>query len=240
MTMEYSSSSVDSNQTEAHDKVSEVVQKHWRTQFQKPIAEHNQRAYQQAIEAINKPSIIFDSGCGNGNSTLNLAGQYPDCFIIGIDKSLSRLTKQADKSGQSLSDPNFILIRADLIDFWRLAANDNITLLRHFILYPNPWPKKHHLKRRWHTSPLFKTIIALGGQLEIRSNWPIYIDEFSTALTTQRFSSQKKLLKVQNDQWLSDFEKKYHKSQHALWQLTADLTVDNNNNELQNSLITES
>jgi hypothetical protein len=86
------------------------------------------------------------------------------------------------------------------------------------------------LKRRWHTSPLFKTIIALGGQLEIRSNWPIYIEEFSTALTTQRFTSQKKLLEIHNDQWLSDFEKKYHKSQHSLWQLTADLTVDNRNN----------
>ena len=228
--MEYSSSNVESNQTEAHDKVGEVVQKYWRTQFQKPIAEHTQRAYQQAIAAINKPSIIFDSGCGNGNSTLKLAAQYPDSFIIGIDKSLSRLTKQANKASQSLNNPNFILIRADLIDFWRLAANDNIALLRHFILYPNPWPKKHHLKRRWHTSPLFKTIIALGGQLEIRSNWPIYIDEFSTALTTQRFTSQKKLLEIHYDQWLSDFEKKYHKSQHSLWQLTADLTVDNRNN----------
>ena len=228
--MEYSSSNVDSNQTEVHDKVDEIVQKHWRTQFQKPIAEHNQRAYQQAIAAINKPSIIFDSGCGNGNSTFKLAAQHPDSFIIGIDKSLSRLTKQADKPNQSLKNRNFILIRADLIDFWRLAANDKIALLRHFILYPNPWPKKTHLKRRWHASPLFKTIVALGGQLEIRSNWPVYIDEFSTALTTQRFISQKKLLEIHNDQWLSDFEKKYHKSQHSLWQLTADLTVDNRKN----------
>ena len=228
--MEYSSSNVESNQTEVHDKVGEIVQKHWRTQFQKPIAEHNQRAYQQAIAAINKPSIIFDSGCGNGNSTLKLAAQYPDSFIIGIDKSLSRLTQQADKSCHSLNNRNFILIRADLIDFWRLAANDKIALLRHFILYPNPWPKKNHLKRRWHASPLFKTIVALGGQLEIRSNWPRYIDEFSTALTTQRFTSQKKLLEIHNDQWLSDFEKKYHKSQHSLWQLTADLSVDNRKN----------
>ena len=228
--MKYSSSNVNSNQTEAHDKVGEIVQKHWRTKFQKPIAEHNRRAYQQATAAINKPSIIFDSGCGTGNSTLKLAAQYPDSFIIGIDKSLSRLTKKEKKYSQSLKNRNFILIRADLVDFWRLAASDNIALIRHYILYPNPWPKKHHLKRRWHTSPLFKTIIALGGQLEIRSNWPIYIDEFSTALTKKRYSSQKKLLEIHNDEWLSDFEKKYHNSQHNIWQLTADLTVDNRNN----------
>ena len=91
--MEYSSSNVDSNQTEAHEKVDEVVQKHWRTQFQKPIAEHNKRAYQQAIAAINKPSIIFDSGCGNGNSTFKLAAQYPDSFIIGIDLSLIHISE---------------------------------------------------------------------------------------------------------------------------------------------------
>ena len=56
-TMEYSSSNVDSNQTEAHDKVGEVVQKHWHTQFQKPIAEHTHQAYQQAIAAITLPPL---------------------------------------------------------------------------------------------------------------------------------------------------------------------------------------
>ena len=35
--------------------------------------------------------IIFDSGCGIGTSTRKLSNKYPDCFIIGIDKSESRI-----------------------------------------------------------------------------------------------------------------------------------------------------
>tara|TARA_B100000767_G_C19744991_1_gene528044 strand:- start:742 stop:1431 length:690 start_codon:yes stop_codon:yes gene_type:complete len=224
--MEYSSKSVNSNQAGPHEKVGEIVLKHWHSEFKRPIAEHNYLAYQKAKASINRSSIIFDSGCGNGNSTANLAAQYPDSFIIGIDKSLSRLTRNTDNWHRSGQDKNFILVRADLIDFWRLAADDNIKLLRHFILYPNPWPKKQHVKRRWHTSPMLKTIMSLGGQLEVRSNWPVYIDEFSSALSIFHFCSQKKILTLDFAQCLSDFEKKYHQSNHTLWQLTADLSID--------------
>ncbi|MGB1191308.1 MAG: methyltransferase domain-containing protein, partial [Pseudomonadales bacterium] len=117
-----------SNQAAEHDNLTEIVCKHLATDFQRPIAQHNIEAYQYAISQINKPHIIFDSGCGNGKSTLNLASRYPEAFIIGIDKSHHRLNKLANKSNAA---NNYCLVRADLIDFWRLAANDNIKLLHH-------------------------------------------------------------------------------------------------------------
>ncbi|MDB2409113.1 hypothetical protein N9W57_00635 [Pseudomonadales bacterium] len=212
-----------SNQAAEHDNLTEIVSKHLATDFQRPIAQHNIEAYQYAISQINKPHIIFDSGCGNGKSTLNLAARYPEAFIIGIDKSHHRLTKLANKSDAA---NNYCLVRADLIDFWRLAANDNIKLLHHFILYPNPWPKKHHLKRRWHGSPVFKQILALGGMIELRSNWQMYLEEFSIALSLVNCSATVQALTLAKKDYISDFEAKYHSSEQTLWQLNANLDID--------------
>ncbi|MGB2272064.1 MAG: tRNA (guanine(46)-N(7))-methyltransferase TrmB [Pseudomonadales bacterium] len=212
-----------SNQAAEHDNLTEIVCKHLATDFQRPIAQHNIEAYQYAISQINKPHIIFDSGCGNGKSTLNLASRYPEAFIIGIDKSHHRLNKLANKSNVA---NNYCLVRADLIDFWRLAANDNIKLLHHFILYPNPWPKKHHLKRRWHGSPVFKQILALGGMIELRSNWQMYLEEFSIALSLVNCSATVQALTFDKKNYISDFEAKYHSSEQTLWQLNANLDID--------------
>ena len=217
------SRSVVSNQAAEHDNLTEIVSKHLTTEFKRPIAQHNIDAYQDAISQINKADIIFDSGCGNGKSTLNLAKKHPNAFIIGIDKSLHRITKLARE--KTPVNTNYCLVRADLIDFWRLAVNDNIKLQRHFILYPNPWPKKHHLKRRWHGSPVFRQILALGGKIELRSNWQTYLQEFSQALSIAKHDATVQPLTLTAENYISDFEAKYHGSQQTLWQLNADLDI---------------
>lgn len=220
------SRSVVSNQAAEHDNLADVVTKHLETEFKRPIAQHNIDAYQYAISQINKPHIIFDSGCGNGKSTLNLAKKYPNAFIIGIDKSLHRINKLAADNSPTEKTKNYCHIRADLIDFWRLAANDKIKLQHHFILYPNPWPKKHHLKRRWHGSPVFGEILALGGKIELRSNWPMYLEEFAMALALVKYAATVQPLEVTAENYISDFEAKYHSSEQTLWQLNANLDID--------------
>jgi tRNA G46 methylase TrmB len=222
------SRSVTSNQLTVHDNLATVVNKHLNSEFKKPIAAHTTDAYQAAIALVNKRKLILDSGCGNGKSTLTIANQYPDAFVIGIDKSSYRIGKLSSHNQSEAATQNYTIIRADLIDFWRLAANDNLQLHRHFILYPNPWPKKHHLKRRWHGSPVFKQLLKLGGQLELRSNWPIYINEFAQALTLAGFDSRSSKISMQQNNGITDFETKYHLSGQTLWQLTANLDISSN------------
>ena len=57
-------------------------------------------------------------------------------------------------------------------------------------LYPNPWPKKKHLGRRWHGAPVFPALVKLGGELEMRSNWQTYLDEFALALACLQIPAQ--------------------------------------------------
>ena len=226
---------VNSNQTSLHKNLKSVVSKHLQSEFLKPVAEHNALAYAEAMQAYQGQPLIFDSGCGTGRSSVLLAKQYPQAFIIGIDKSENRLNRTtSDLQSESLSKPrNLFLIRADHDDFLRLALRDGVRLWKHKLFYPNPWPKSKHLKRRWHGSPLFKTLINLGGEIDLRSNWKLYLEEFSAALTLSGHANQITMLTFDEHeqnadaentyQFVSDFEEKYHRSQQSLWRLCCQL-----------------
>ncbi|HAY27541.1 MAG TPA: SAM-dependent methyltransferase, partial [Candidatus Accumulibacter sp.] len=117
---------------------------------------------------------------------------------------------------------NLDLVRADLVDYWRLLHDAGGRLDRHYLLYPNPWPKSCHLGRRWHGHPVFPTLLALGGVLECRSNWPLYIAELCFAIETLRGHT------VACERYLpaaalTPFERKYFASGHALWRCRVDL-----------------
>ena len=167
--------------------------------------------------ATRERPLILDACCGVGDSSRALAVLYPDHWVVGVDKSADRLSRE--RAGE---DPeNLLLIRADLNDFYRLAADAGWRPERHYILYPNPWPKPAHLKRRWHGAPVFPSLVALGGRLELRSNWRIYLEEFGEALSIAGHESRLEPFVAAKP--ITPFERKYRDSGHALWSLIADL-----------------
>ncbi|VVD90872.1 tRNA (guanine(46)-N(7))-methyltransferase TrmB [Pandoraea anhela] len=179
------SRTVASAQTGPHDKLAERVARHRDATFRKPLAAYSAAAFDAAIAAWRDAGgapLIIDAGCGVGESTLRLATQFPDHFVIGIDQSESRIVRGKDWWGDVWPE-NFVWVRADLVDFWRQLYDAGIRPVRHYILYPNPWPKIGQLARRWHAHAVFPTVVALGGVLECRSNWGVYIDEFALAVT---------------------------------------------------------
>ena len=102
------------------------------------------------------------------------------------------------------------------------VVEPGVRLARHYNLYPNPWPKIGHLARRWHGHAVFPVWLQLGGELECRSNWRIYIEEMAQALTL--LSGQP----VAAEPWHTDdpitpFEKKYLASGHELWRCRVSL-----------------
>jgi tRNA G46 methylase TrmB len=154
--------------------------------------------------------LVLDSFCGTGMSTAQLAERFADSLVIGIDKSAHRLGKHRH-SGRD----NYLLVQADCGDFWRLAAAAGWRPARHFLLYPNPWPKPAQLKRRVHGSADFPTLLELGGEVELRSNWRVYVEEFAAAL---RIGGQDVTLEgFTPTQPLTLFERKYLQSGHGLW-----------------------
>lgn len=216
-----------SNQEGPHPDLNEIVLKYYQSSFNRPIADHTRQVF-EGIEkrvAVDTRAIILDSGCGIGESSVNLARQYRDCLVIGIDQSQHRLDKNTfyTGSGEAKGIDNLILLRADCIDFWRLALKADWSLYKHYILYPNPWPKKAHIKRRWHGHPVFKNLLALGGQLELRSNWPVYVQEFMQALQLLGYTALQQGKMPPGNAYLTPFERKYALSGQDLFYLTANL-----------------
>ena len=202
------SRSIVSNQPSLHEKLDEVVLKHLSAEFKKPIAEHTQAAFDQVNEKVQAFAgpIILDSCCGVGESTANLAKRHPDALVIGIDKSSHRLDKH-DIEYKQTDAGQYILVQADLNDFWRLAVAANWQASHHYLLYPNPWPKAKHLQRRWHGAAIFPFIVKLGGRLELRSNWDIYVKEFARSLELAGHKCDVEL--YESDTAITPFERKY-------------------------------
>lgn len=203
--------------------------------------------------------VVLDSGAGRGMSTLKLAAKFPNMPVIGIDKSLHRLSSNSkfidsfdidagiskdnlrfgygsvgvESSPNSDESENLLLVRADLIDFWIMAMEyADWKVHSHYILYPNPYPKSKHLKRRWHGHPVFPYILALGGRLTIRSNWLIYCKEMESAINAiveadalPKFCSSAgvSVREVEIEDPISHFERKYKLAHVPVFELSVDL-----------------
>lgn len=239
---------VTTNQTDIYEKLEEVVRKYASTEYLRPIADHTRAAFAEAekfVEGFYKDAghdthkVILDSGCGTGESTLNIALAHPDIPVIGIDKSAARLTK-AGAGGKSAESngavpQNAFLVRAELLDFWRLALEKvkagawNIPY--HALYYPNPWPKQSEATRRFHLHPIFPTLLQLGDIIELRTNWEIYAREFAEAAhvlqempVSDCFPSSRVAMTIRSEAFepkrpITAFERKYNEARQQLWRV---------------------
>ena len=216
------SKAIVTNQPGIHEKLVEIVNKHVMHPSQKPIQAHTQQAFDEinAIVQAFSGEIILDSCCGVGQSTRLLAKQNPAALVIGVDKSAHRINRNVDEvehdDGKGKVD-NYHLVRADLNDFYRLVVAANWPVAKHYILYPNPWPKAKHVQRRWHGSAVFPQIIAVGEEIILRSNWLLYLEEFQLAAEVLSFKGDISTVNV--TQPLTPFEAKFHASGQQCWQL---------------------
>lgn len=223
--MNANSRPVHSNQSSVHDQLHALVAKHATTAFRKPFSKVNLEAFTTSIaawKAYGDAPLILDAGCGVGLSTRKLAQAFPQSFVVGVDQSADRLSR--DIRWTADLPENFITVRADLVDYWRLMLSERIYPQQHYLLYPNPWPKKSHLGRRWHGHAIFPVLVALGGRIECRSNWKTYIDEFASSLhQLSGIAVHSETFGSAPEEALTPFEAKYASSGHTLWRCSTEL-----------------
>lgn len=220
--MRANSPAVRSRQTDVHERLSEFVRRHLSTPWRAPVHLPTLRAMEPLLDELarSRQPVVLDSGCGDGASTLRLAYRFPDALVVGLDKSALRLQRLAPEGW--LRRGNLRLWRVELAEAWRQLHRVGVRLYRHYLLYPNPWPKTTQLQRRWHAHPVFPTLLELGGRLEMRSNWSIYVREFRHALGLAGQTARIDEIARAED-LLTPFERKYAESGHRLWRLSCDL-----------------
>ena len=93
-------------------------------------------------------STLFDLeiGCGHGHWLTNYAMANVDVVSVGIDLITKRVSKAtAKKEKRNLS--NLFFYKAEAVEFISLIP-DSIKIQNTFVMFPDPWPKHKHHKRR--------------------------------------------------------------------------------------------
>ena len=216
--MDQPSREVTSSQRGIHPRLPALIARHAHSAWRKPAQAVDAPALAtlDAALARHRGPLILDSFCGVGHSSALIAAEHADALVVGVDKSAHRLARHDE-----LPD-NCLLLRAHCEAVWRHLVDRGITLHSHFLLYPNPWPKPGHLGRRIHGHPAFPLLLSLGGKIELRSNWQVYVEEFGVAL--HLLGGVSRIQRVPDGATaMTRFEAKYRRSGHDLWRLTARL-----------------
>ena len=129
---------------------------------------------------------VAEVGFGNGDNLLALAAARPEDDFLGIEvhrPGVGRLLLQLEQ--QALH--NVRVVCRDAVEVLDRCL-DGSCLDEILILFPDPWPKKRHHKRRL-IQPPFVSLLAerlrSGGALRLATDWEPYAAEMLATLSAE-------------------------------------------------------
>jgi tRNA (guanine-N7-)-methyltransferase len=135
--------------------------------------------------------LDLEIGSSNGRWLLQYAVNYPERNILGLETRNKYVEATLNK-----------IIKSELGNVHILRANANTALkvlfeeqkLQNvFIMFPDPWYKKKHLKRRVINQQFLAELYQLmqkGGELHIATDKGSFADEIMTELQQSRFKNK--------------------------------------------------
>lgn len=121
--------------------------------------------------------LVLDIGFGSGESLIHLATNFREKKFLGIEVYLSGIGGVLrDAKEKNLTNLKIINGDAEDILINRLKG---ITFNSILFLFPDPWPKKRHHKRRLIKEEFvhrLKNITKRNGQIMFKSDWQDYFD----------------------------------------------------------------
>jgi tRNA (guanine-N7-)-methyltransferase len=123
----------------------------------------------------NADDVRLESGFGGGEHLIAEATQHPRTGFIGIEPFVNGMAK-ALAAIEERKLTNIRLHHGDAIDLfdWLLPAS----LSRFDLLYPDPWPKRRHWKRRFvqdKSIAAIARIVRQDGEFRFASDIPDYV-----------------------------------------------------------------
>ena len=156
----------------------------------RPIKPRQAALVDSLLPALRCPQAPFDPGAlkpgaaetwleigfGGGEHMAAQASRRPDVLILGAEpfhNGVASALRHVDEQGLAnvrIEDGDARALMARLPD---------ASLARIFVLFPDPWPKTRHHKRRLiqpETVAEFARLLAAGGRLRFASDWADYVD----------------------------------------------------------------
>jgi len=119
--------------------------------------------------------VWLEIGFGGGEHLVHQAAENPDVGIIGCEpyiNGVAMLLGKIRKAGVT----NLRVYPGDARDLMDVLPEGSIA--KAFLLYPDPWPKARHHRRRFvtqeHLAPLH-TVLADGAEFRVATDIPDYV-----------------------------------------------------------------
>ncbi|TKZ22613.1 tRNA (guanosine(46)-N7)-methyltransferase TrmB [Shimia litoralis] len=119
--------------------------------------------------------VWLEIGFGGGEHMVHQATQNPDVGIIGCEPYINGVAMLLGKIRAAKAD-NIRVHPGDARDMFDVLPEQSIS--RAFLLYPDPWPKKRHHRRRFvtpeHLAPLAR-VLKPGAIFRVATDIPDYV-----------------------------------------------------------------
>ncbi len=167
-------------------------------------------------------NLVIEIGFGDGAALIESALKYPDKNFIGIEVYDSGLGQCLNAINQH-KIKNIRLIYRDAVEvFEQFITKQSVEKIN--ILFPDPWPKKRHHKRRLinkrFLALLSKSLIN-KGIVNVSTDWENYAQQIEL---TFKESNQFKEIKSELRDFKTKFEKRGIKLGHKIFNYSYQLT----------------
>jgi tRNA (guanine-N7-)-methyltransferase len=133
-------------------------------------------------------SVNLEIGFGGGEHLVYQAKRNPNIGFIGCEPYINAVAMLAGKLSQ-LDLENVRIYPGDVRDLFDVLPDDSIGNV--FLLYPDPWPKKRHHRRRFVTSEYLidlNRVMKTGAVLRIATDIPDYVRQSLQEVMKHNFS----------------------------------------------------
>jgi tRNA (guanine-N7-)-methyltransferase len=163
-------------------------------------------------------------GFGNGDNLARMAAAHPERDYLGIEvhrPGVGRLLLALEE-GQLT---NVRLICHDAVEVLAQQIGEQ-SLDEVIILFPDPWPKKRHHKRRLVQSAFIELVtgrLAPGGLIRLATDWQPYAQEMLATLGSnprlQNLAADGTYIPRPADRIVTRFERRGERLGHDVWDL---------------------
>ena len=176
----------------------------------------------------NDHPVFVEIGFGNGESLAEMAHRHPERNYIGIEVHSPGVGHLLLKLAENGSD-NVRVIRHDAVEVLAQMLPTS-SLQGVYLLFPDPWHKKRHHKRRILQPALVERLAQLirpGGFLHAATDWQDYAEQMMVVLSAAdtAFTNRAgpgRFMPRPEERPLTKFERRGQRLGHGVWDLVFD------------------
>jgi len=151
--------------------------------------------------------LEIDLGCGDGAFLVALAERFPERNFLGIERLIGRVRGACSRAARH-DLRNVRVLRVETSYAVKYLLPSQSTAVAH-LLFPDPWPKKRHQRRRIVTKEFVAAVhrlLAPDGRFRILTDQEDYFESIRELVGDDVFAEES-----EGDEWFppTTFEKRF-------------------------------